>query len=230
MTTGERMTEAPRFAVIFDMDGVLVDSEPLTIRAYVQAASEFGVQLDPQEFVRRVVIEGMLIQSLFKLRGGDPADWDDVFRRKTEIYRAFVQDELQMMPGARELLANLKARTIPCALATSASRVTMNLVFEAYNLAPYFRATVTLEDVANQKPSPEAFLKAAALLNVPPDRCVVIEDAPKGIAAAKAAGMVCVAVPTSLSCSDDLSPAHLIVESLEEITVARLAALPGDGR
>jgi beta-phosphoglucomutase len=224
------MTEAPRFAVIFDMDGVLVDSEPLTIRAYMQAASEFGVELDPQEFVRRVVIEGMLIRSLLELRGGDPADWDGVFRRKTEIYRTLVQEELQMMPGAREVLADLNRSGIPCALATSASRVTMDLVFEAHGLAPYFGATVTLEDVANQKPSPEAFLRAAALLNVSPDRCVVIEDAPKGIAAAKAAGMACVAVPTPLSRSDDLSPADLIVGSLEQITVARLAALARDGR
>ncbi len=228
------MTQAPHFAVIFDMDGVLVDSEPLTIRAYVQAASELGVELDPHEFVRRVVIEGILgpspVRSFFELSGGDPADWDGLFQRKTEIYCKLVQEELQMMPGARELLADLSRSSVPCALATSASRVTMDLVFEAYSLAPYFSATVTLEDVASQKPDPEAFVKAAALLSVPSGRCVVIEDAPKGIAAAKAAGMACVAVPTQLSRASDLSAADLIVESLEYVTAARLAPLARNGR
>jgi len=68
------------FAVILDMDGVLVDSEPLQIRAYVQAASDFGVRLTPAELVQRVTVEGMLVRTLFELRGGDPADYDGLFR------------------------------------------------------------------------------------------------------------------------------------------------------
>jgi HAD superfamily hydrolase (TIGR01509 family) len=219
------MTPPPPFAVIFDMDGVLVDSEPLTIRAYLQAAAEFGVELDPEEYVRRVVADGMLIRSLFEAAGGDAADWDGVFRRKTEIYSRLVQEEVQVRPGARELLADLARSGIACALATSASRVTMDLVLEAHELAPCFRATVTLEDVANQKPAPDAFLKAAALLNISPDRCLVIEDASKGVVAAKTAGMACVAVPTTLSRPDDLSAADLVVESLERLTAEGLAVL-----
>jgi HAD superfamily hydrolase (TIGR01509 family) len=207
---------------------VLVDSEPLTIRAYMEAASEFGVKLDSDEFIRRVVIEGMLIQSLFEERGGDPADWEAVFRRKTAIYGKLAREELKMMPGARELLTDLRLSNIACALATSASRITMNLVFEAHGLAQYFDAAVALEDVSSHKPDPEAFLKAAAQLQVPPHRCIVIEDALKGIAAAKAAGMACVAVPTALSRPDDLSAADLVVESLEGVSVERLRALVGE--
>jgi HAD superfamily hydrolase (TIGR01509 family) len=207
------------------MDGVLVDSEPLTIRAYRQAAAEFGVKLDQEEYVRRVVAEGMLIRSLFEAAGGDAADWDGVFRRKTEIYSKLVWEELQVRPGARELLADLAGSGIACALATSASRVTMGLVLGAHELALYFRAAVALEDVANHKPAPDAFLKAAALLSVSPNRCVVIEDASKGVVAAKAAGMACVGVPTALSRPDDLSAADLVVESLEHLSAERLAAL-----
>ena len=216
------------FAVIFDMDGVLVDSEPLNIRTYVQAWSEFGVELDPQEYVQRVTIGGMLIRTLFELKGGRPADWEALFRRKTEIYRELVRNELTLMPGALELLTELKANGLPRALATSASRVSMDLVFGAFDLSPYFDATVALEDVAQQKPHPETFLKAAELLNVSPDQCIVIEDAPKGLVAAKSAGMRCVIVPTDLSRSEDLSAADLVVDSLEQVTTVRLGELLKD--
>jgi beta-phosphoglucomutase len=219
------MTAPPPFAVIFDMDGVLVDSEPLNIRAYVQAWSEFGVTLDPQEYVERVTIGGMLIRSLFESHGGDPSDWDALFRRKTEIYRELVRNELVLMPGALELLTDLKANGIPRALATSASRVSVGLVFDALGLAPHFDITVALEDVTRQKPDPEAFLKAASQLQMPLDRCIVIEDAPKGIVAAKAASMKCVAIPTPLSQSSDLSAADLVVESLGQLSTDRLATL-----
>lgn len=213
------------FAVIFDMDGVLVDSEPLNIRTYAQAWSEFGVELDPQEYVQRVTIGGMLIRTLFELNGGRSADWEALFRRKTEIYRELVRRDLALMPGALELLTELKANGLPRALATSASRVSMDLVFGAFDLSPYFDATVALEDVAQQKPHPEAFLKAAELLNVSPDQCIVIEDAPKGLVAAKSAGMRCVIVPTDFSRSEDLSAADLVVDSLEEVTAVRLGEL-----
>ncbi len=222
------MRQSPSFALIFDMDGVLVDSEPLTIRAYVQAASEFGVGLDPQEYVQRVVIEGWLIRSLFEARGGDPAEWKALFRRKTEIYSGLVESELHTMPGAVELLTELKSHGVPCAVATSASRVTMDLVLEARGLARYFDAAVTLDDVEKQKPDPEAFLKAAELLGMPPERCIVIEDAPKGIAAARAAGMRSVIVPNALFPSADFTAADLVVESLQQLTAERLAALIGE--
>ncbi len=216
---------ASHFAVIFDMDGVLVDSEPLNIRAYVQAWSEFGVQLTPQEYVHHITNGGMLIQTLFESCGGQLADWDALFQRKTAIYRELVNTELKLMPGAQELLTDLKTHGIPRGLATSASRVSMNLVFSAFDLAPHFDAIVALEDVTKQKPDPEAFVKAASLLRMPPDQCVVIEDAPKGLVAAKSAGMRCVIVPTAFSRSEDLSAADLVIGSLEEVTAARLGEL-----
>jgi len=221
-------TWSQSYAVIFDMDGVLVDSEPLTIRAYLQAAAEFGFAMDEREFIQHFVIEGTLIKSFFEEHAGGEADWEDFFQRKTEIYRELVRDELKLMPGAIALLQGLKVQNIPRALATSAARVSVELVLARFDLAPYFGATVTFEDVTHHKPDPQVFLKAAALLQTPPDRCIVIEDAPKGIAAAKAAGMKCVAVPTPLSRSSDLSAADLLVESLEHLTVEWLRALVGE--
>ena len=219
------MRAASAFAVIFDMDGVLVDSEPLTVRAYLQAAAEFGIPLDEHEFIQHFVIEGTLIQPFFEERSGGAADWQDFFQRKTELYRELVRDELKLMLGAVELLTDLKSNAIPCALATSASRVSMDLVFQTFDLAPYFEATIVLEDVTRAKPHPEVFLKAAAALHMSPELCVVIEDAPKGLHAAKAAGMKCIVVPTPLSQSSDFSMADLLVESLEQLSVERLATL-----
>jgi len=171
------------------------------------------------------VTGGLLIRSLFESHGGRPAHWDALFRRKTEIYRDLVRDELKLMPGALELLADLRENRVRCAVATSASRVTMDVVFAATGLARYFDATVTLENVARPKPDPEAFFKAAQLLNTPAAQCIVIEDALKGITAAKAANMLCVVVPTALSRSEDLQVADLVVESLEQLSTERLAAL-----
>ena len=224
------MRAASPFAVIFDMDGVLVDSEPLTIRAYLQAAAEFSIPLEEHEFIQHFVIEGTLIRPFFEERSGGAADWQDFFQRTTELYRELVREDLKTMPGATELLTDLKAHDIPCALATSAARVTMDLVLDRFDLAPYFEATVALEDVARAKPDPEAFLKAAAALHVSPERCVVIEDAPKGLHAAKAAGLKCIVVPTPLSQSSDFSAADLVVESLEQLSVERLKELADRGR
>jgi HAD superfamily hydrolase (TIGR01509 family) len=140
-----------------------------------------------------------------------------------EIYRGFVRDELKPMPGAVELLRELEANDIPRALATSAARVSTDLVLARFGLASYFGTTVTFEGVTNHKPDPEVFLKAAAGVQMPPERCIVIEDGPKGLRAAKAAGMNCIVVPTPLYGSTDLSAADLVADSLEELSVERLA-------
>ena len=222
---GDPITVLAPFAVIFDMDGVLVDSEPLQLGAWIRAAADFGIHLDAEEFVQRVTLEGLPIRALFERRGGNPAEYDRVFIRKTEIYSTLVHNELRLMPGAIDLLSDLKTSSIPRALATSASRVSMDLVFAAHDLAGYFDATVTYEDVTRLKPDPEPFLQAAMLLRVPPERCIVVEDAPKGLTAAKAADMRCIIIPTPLSQSEDLSAADLVVESLEQLSMVRLATL-----
>jgi len=215
----------PGWAVIFDMDGVLVDSEPLTVRAYAQAASEFGVRLDPEEFLARVAREGMLVRSFLEQRGMRASDWPGLFARKTQLYRALARQELRPMPGAVALLEKLQRRAVPCALATAASRITMEIVVAAQGLARYFQATVALEDVARPKPDPEAFLRAAELLGMPPGRCVVVEDAPKGVAAARAAGMACVVVSTPLLRAGEGAGADCVVGSLGELSVGRLTEL-----
>ena len=216
-------------AVIFDMDGVVVDSEPLTIRSYLQAFEEFGVHVPREEYIRRVVVEGSRVSALFRDSGGNPNLWPDVFGRKTEMYVRLVKTEMRMMPGAMELLADLKRNGIPCALGTSAARPTMNIVFERFGLFQYFDVTVTLDEVSSHKPDPEVFLKASELMHMPPGRCVVIEDAPKGIFAAKAAGMRCVAVPTFLTVNEDLSAADLMVGSLEQLDTGILRSLVAGG-
>lgn len=213
------------FAVIFDMDGVVVDSEPLTIASYLRAFAEMGVHVAREEYIRRVVVEGCRVSQLFRDNGGNPELWPEVFRIKTRVYARLVREALRLMPGAKDLLEDLSLNGVPCALATSASRSTMNLVFERFGLAPYFAVTVTLDDVKRHKPDPEVFVKAAAQLGMPPERCVVIEDAPKGLRGARAAGMRCVAVPTFLTADEDLSAADLVVKSLEELSFERLRGL-----
>ncbi len=208
------------FGVIFDMDGVIIDSEPLTIASYLEAFRDFGVELTRQEYISRVVVTGTPVRRLFAENGGDLAKWKQLFARKTEIYSKMVENQLHLRPGARELLEDLKIHKVPTALATSASKATVEIVFKRFDISPYFDAVVTLDDVVNQKPSPEAFLKAAAALKLDPQNCIVIEDAPKGINAAKSAGMKCIAVPTELTCGEDLAQADFCAESLAQLNTS----------
>jgi len=218
-------------AVIFDMDGVLVDSEPLQVRTYVQAGAELGVTLDEEEFVRRCVFGGWSGSRYWVSQGGAPEDWEKLFARKSELYAALAREELQLMPGALDLLRDLRDHGVPCALATSAGRLTVAQVCDVHDFSPWMSTMVMYEDVTRRKPHPDPFLLAAARLGVPPKRCVVIEDAPKGIAAAKAAGMRAVGLVNRLASAETLAGADLLVTSLEQLSAARLRAavemLPG---
>ncbi|WP_341768802.1 HAD-IA family hydrolase, partial [Escherichia coli] len=125
----------------------------------------------------------------------DPDEIERLGDRKEELYRELVrQGGMKILPGARELLAALKASGIPRAVASSTSRTNLDSIFATTRLNEFFDAVVCADDVVNGKPAPDVFLKAASLLGLPPKRCVVFEDALFGIEAAQRAGMKVVAV------------------------------------
>ena len=132
------------------------------------------------------------------------------------------------MPGAVALLKALRDENIPCAVASNSDAAWVERVLGITGLRPYFAAVATADEVLNPKPAPDVYLLAAQRLDVPPEHCAAFEDSPRGLAAAHAAGMFAVAVPTGLTRHLDFVGAHHLVESLEQLTVDYLRGRPTD--
>ncbi len=138
--------------------------------------------------------------------------------RKEEAFRRIIATDFPAMPGVERLLAGLAAAGIPTAIGSSGPPANVALVVERLGAKHSFGAVVTADDVARGKPDPEVFLLAAERLGVPPARCVVVEDAPPGLKAAKAAGMYCVGMASTGRTREELSAADLVVDSLDELS------------
>jgi HAD superfamily hydrolase (TIGR01509 family) len=225
-------------AVLFDMDGLLVDSEPLWFEAECAVMATMGgswTRADQLELTG-----GSLGHSVgyMRARALRPAEPELVGRWLLDTMAALIAERgVPLMTGAAELLAGVAAAGIPMALVTSAQRRIMDAVIARTGLA--FGVTVCAEDVSRGKPDPEPYLRAAAALGQPPAGCVVLEDSPRGIAAAEAAGCPVIAVPSVPlpAALGTARPGRALVTSLREVDLARLrrvvAVSPraaGDGR
>ncbi|HXK33743.1 MAG TPA: HAD family phosphatase [Dehalococcoidia bacterium] len=206
-----------RAAVLFDLDGVIVDSRPHHLSAWERWAREHGIDAPSGYFhrtfgLRNDAIIGGLLPDI------EPAELRRHAEAKESLFRARARGDLQALPGVRELLDFLEEQDIPSAIVTSTPRANLDIILETLRLSGRFGALVAEEDAAHGKPDPEGFLVAAERLGVPPERCVVIEDAPAGLQAAKAAGMRAIGVTTTRPAAD-LGDADLVVESLAEEVV-----------
>ena len=209
-------------AVIFDMDGVLADTEPLHGKCFVRAFAGFGIETTPEEYRQAVTIGGSTVRDYFLSLGGDPSDWDRVKGIKDAFMEEAVEHGEALMPGVVPLLDLLRSAGIPVGLATSARRRSLDIIIDRLGLRPYFDVTVTKDEAQAEKPDPEIYLTAAQRLGVDPAGCVAIEDSPRGVLAAVRAGMKCVAVPTRSTADGDFSAATLVVRSLEEVDLDTL--------
>jgi beta-phosphoglucomutase len=184
-------------AVIFDMDGVLVDTEPVINAAAIEGLKEFGVRAKPEDFIP------FIGAGEIKYIGGVAEKYGLAYRpemkdRVYEIYLQIVDKMLTVYPGTIDCLTNLNKDGIPMAVASSADRIKIDANLRASLIAPeLFQVILSAEDVIHRKPAPDLFLTAAARLGIAPERCIVVEDALNGVQAAKSAGMVCIAVCTS---------------------------------
>ena len=212
-------------ALIFDLDGLLVDTEILHYRAYQMALQEHGVELRDTDYAEHWVRFGKGISDWLSLRSL-PLDPHALRLRKARHYLNLLVSSLRPMEGALELLESLRGRT-KFALASSSYRDAIDGVLTGLGIAHYFEVIVSGLDVAQVKPAPDIFLKAARDLGVAPPQCLVLEDAEKGVTAAYLAGMRCIAVPNPYTRHHDFSKATRICSSLKEITVDFLTSLDG---
>ena len=165
-------------AVIFDMDGVLFDSEPLHIRAWQAIMAPRGWDFEASWFLRWVGIPDWKLAGYLHDEFGMGASWEEVLQQKRMHYLAITSAELHPFPGVPEGLHALRARGIPIAVATSSNWENCRHTLNCTGLADYFPVQVTAEDVTKHKPEPDPFLRAAELLGTSPSQCTVIEDSP----------------------------------------------------
>jgi HAD superfamily hydrolase (TIGR01509 family) len=212
--------------VIFDCDGVLVDSERLTVSVEARMLTELGWPITVEEVVRRFVggsSEAMLAEIERHL---GPALTDEFDRRSTEEIVAAFHAELQPVDGVRELIEALHAHGVPTCVASSGSHRKMDLTLGLTGLRELFDGRIhSASEVERGKPWPDLFLHAARAMRVDPDRCVVIEDSVNGARAAVAAEMTCYGFAGGLSPRKDLQVAGAIVfDTMSELHDVLLAS------
>jgi HAD superfamily hydrolase (TIGR01509 family) len=209
--------------VIFDLDGLLTDTEPLHCQAWRETLAGVGVELSEAEFCDHWIRAGLEIRQFVERRGlaHDP---EALRAAKLTRFTTMLETSLRPMPGAIALIEALHGRQ-RLALATSSFRITVELILERLRVAPYFEAIATHESVTRLKPYPDVFLHVAERLDVAPADCIVLEDAEKGVLAAHAAGMKIIAVPTPHTRDNDFSRATRVVSSLEQVTLELIESL-----
>ena len=212
-------------AVIFDMDGVIADTEPLHTQAYVEVLKEFGIHVSKDQYRKAITEEGKTIATWFVELGGNPEQIDELYRQKDGIYFPLLREQGTPRPGLLRLLSEIKESRVACALATSARRVNVEFILDLFGLGHFFAATLALEDVTHVKPHPEVFLVTLKRLSAQPYGAVVLEDAPKGVRAAVDARIPVVVIPTPWTRHYHFDGAALVVESLEDLSVSRLTQL-----
>lgn len=214
----------PQLAVIFDMDGVLVDSYQAHFESWKQLYAELEIEYSEEAFAADF---GRTSRDILARRFGDELT-DERIRamdsRKEAIYRNIIRTNFPTMDGANELVNALVDEGFRIAVGSSGPPENIVLSLELLPSGKRFNATVTGADVTHGKPNPEVFLKAAERLGVPPASCAVVEDAAHGITAAKRAGMTAIALTGTLQ-RHELVEADAVVDSLRQLSPERIAAL-----
>ncbi|WP_308166207.1 MULTISPECIES: HAD family phosphatase [Actinomadura] len=218
------MTRGGPQAVLFDMDGLLIDSERVWFEVESEVMAWLGGTWTPAH-QERLVGGSLAIAVDYMLElTGSPEPRAEIGRRMLDGMVERLSAAVPLMPGAKELLTGLREAGVATALVSSSHRRLIEPVLDAVG-REYFALSVAGDEVSRTKPDPEPYLTAAARLRAEPRRCVVLEDSPNGVAAAEAAGCVTVAVPSVLPIPP--APGRTVVGSLRELTPERLSSLVG---
>jgi HAD superfamily hydrolase (TIGR01509 family) len=223
------MTGIEQIGVIFDLDGVLIDSHDQHHAAWIRLAGEIGKNISDEQFAESFGMRNeMCIPHVFHWAAADDnALITKLGERKEEIYREILgESQIDPLPGVREFIQSLNDTGIPGSVGSSTSVLNIELCMKATGLTAFFGENITgAEDVTRGKPAPDVFLEAARKINRLPACCLVIEDAHVGVEAGLAAGMKVLAVTTTHEASSFEGKPHRIVDTLREFSASDLADL-----
>ncbi len=216
----------PLKAVLFDMDGVIVDTEPLHRKAYYKMFDDLGISVDEDLYTSftgsstKKVCETLV--GTFSLE----ETHEQLAARKRSYFKHYFDNspDFDLLPGVFDLIQHYHQNDITLILASSAHINTINWVFDKFNLHPYFKAKISGAELKESKPHPEIFVRAAELAETPIRQCLVIEDSTNGIAAAHAAGIFCAAYKSPHSLGQNYEKANIIVEQFEELNLDKINA------
>ena len=215
-------------AVIYDMDDLMVNSNPLHIQASEKVFRKYGIDLEkiPQNI--RSGFIGMRVADILRFvvdYFNLVLDFEKLRKQRSKIFFSLVAKELKAMPGLMQSLEFFKKNNFKIALASSGTKEYINLVLKKFKLAKYFDVVVSGDDVKFGKPDPETYLIACKKLQIMPKKIIVLEDATKGIEAAKTAGCICIAVKNPYTLKQNLAAADLIINSLTDLNSKTLRFL-----
>lgn len=206
-------------AVIFDMDGVIYDTEAFYLKHWIQVFEEYGYKMTKEIYIKAMGRGRKKVKEYFKSIFGDDLPIDEMYIKKDKLlFDAIRNKEVPLKPGALEFLSYLKNNNIKTALATSAKRERLDIQLEDSPIVQYFDAIVCGDDVVNSKPDPEIFLKAAGKIGANPEKCIVIEDSEAGIKAAHDGKMTAFHVEDLKEADDSIKEnANMLFKNLKEI-------------
>ena len=214
-----------KFAVIFDMDGVITDSNPYHKDAWFKFCEKYKVSLTEEDVPKYIYgkTNKQALKDIFK-KDFSAEESFAMSEEKEAIYRELHQPTIQPVKGIPHFLQLLKQNQIPTAVATNAPVANLNFTMDTLQLRQYFDVLIDASQVTKGKPDPEIYLKAAELLNMPPERCIVMEDSTTGVEAGLRAGMKVVSITTTHT-KEELAHTHLVIDDFDELTFEKLEAL-----
>lgn len=205
--------------VIFDMDGVLVDTEPVHYDVSLLQFKDLNIEVPDEMYHTFTGNSNKMIYQKIKDRFQLVHEIDDLIDAKNKLFlEAFdKKEDLYLMPGVKDLIIDLHTNGIQLIVASSSEMAIINKVFERFDLERYFTHKVSGEDFPESKPNPAIFLKAASYSKAPIEECLVIEDSTNGITAAKAAGIFCIAYKGKTGIGQDQSKADMIITDFGDL-------------
>ena len=205
--------------VIFDMDGVIIDSEPVYFKIDKEMFEELNIAVSFEEHCTYVGTSSQNMWDAIIKKHGIPGDPGELMRKEYNLYMDYLvnANDLQPIDGVMELINGLHENNFKLILASSSRMEIIDIILKKFKLSDLFIAKVSGSELAHSKPHPEIFLRSAQLAGSEPKECIVIEDSKNGVAAAKAAGMKCIGFLNPSSGHQNLKDADRVIQSFKEL-------------
>ena len=191
-------------AVIFDMDGLMFDTERLLRRLWIQACKKFNINVSDDTFNKIIGLKKEDGRKILEKELGDKFNYQEVRNVRDNMYFEYLEKNgTPIKKGLKELITFLEENNIPKAIASSSKREFINILLDKANLSEHFPIIVSGDEIINGKPNPEIFLKASEKLKIEPNKCLVLEDSNVGVKAANTAGMEVIMIPDMLKINEE---------------------------